>query len=118
MVYKGYTASIRFDEEGKLLSGEVIGIADTVTFVGASVEEFIQAFHDSVDDYLEFCAQEGKEPDRPFNGKVLVRCESDLHKAMVHAAEAKGLTLNQWIIEAVRHQLGAEGGEPVLVRAA
>jgi predicted HicB family RNase H-like nuclease len=37
---------------------------------------------------------------------------------MVHAAEAKGLTLNQWIIEAVRHQLGAEGGEPVLVRAA
>ncbi len=30
---------------------------DVVTFQGQSVDEIVQAFRDSVDDYLEFCAE-------------------------------------------------------------
>lgn len=118
MQYKGYTASIRFEEEAKLLFGEIVGIADTVFFEAESVEGFINAFHDAVDDYLLLCQEEGREPDKPFNGKILFRCDSDLHRAAVQAAEAKSMTLNQWLIGAVSRQVAAEAGDPVTVRAA
>ena len=45
--------------------GRVIDMKDVITFKGTTVDEIRQAFHDSVDDYLEFCAQLGKEPERP-----------------------------------------------------
>ncbi|NYZ17826.1 type II toxin-antitoxin system HicB family antitoxin [Azospirillum sp. RWY-5-1] len=118
MQYKGYTASIRFEEEAKLLFGEVVGIADTIFFEADSVDSFIQAFHDAVDDYLAWCAEEGREPDKPFNGRILFRCESDLHKSAIQAAEAKNMTLNQWLTQAVSRQIEAEAGDPVVVRAA
>lgn len=65
MNYKGYTATIEIDEDDGILFGTVAGIRDVITFQGQTVPEIIQAFHDSVDDYLEWCAQRGKEPQRP-----------------------------------------------------
>lgn len=118
MQYKGYTASIRFEEDTKLLAGEVIGIADSVFFEADNVESFIQAFHGAVDEYLAFCEEEGREPDRPFNGKILFRCDSGLHRAAVQAAEAKSLTLNQWLTRAISEQVEREADDPVVVRAA
>jgi predicted HicB family RNase H-like nuclease len=41
--------------------GEVINISDVVTFEGSSADELTQAFRDSVDDYLAFCAEQVKE---------------------------------------------------------
>jgi predicted HicB family RNase H-like nuclease len=43
----------------------LVGFAIVVTFQGDNVTEAKQAFYDSVDDYLEFCQERGKEPDRP-----------------------------------------------------
>ena len=54
MKYKSYTGVVEFDEESSTLFGHVIGLRDGITFQGDSVAEVIQAFHDSVDDYLEF----------------------------------------------------------------
>ena len=54
MKYKGYTGVVELEEESALLFGRVIGLRDVITFQGSSVAEVIQAFHDSVDDYLEF----------------------------------------------------------------
>lgn len=65
MNYKGYKASIEFDGQAEILFGRVIDMKDVITFAGTTVDEIRQAFHDSVDDYLEFCAQLGKEPERP-----------------------------------------------------
>lgn len=82
------------------------------------METFIKAFHDAVDEYLAYCEEEGKEPDRPFNGKILFRCDSNLHRAAVQAAESKNMTLNQWLTSAVSRQIDDEAGDPVIVRAA
>lgn len=60
MNYKGYKASIEFDSQAEILFGRVIDMKDVITFEGTTVDEIRQAFHDSVDDYLEFCAQLGK----------------------------------------------------------
>ncbi|MCC6636586.1 MAG: type II toxin-antitoxin system HicB family antitoxin, partial [Ignavibacteriaceae bacterium] len=55
MDYKGYEAVVNYDEEAKIFSGEVINTKDVITFKADSVIEIEKAFHDSVDDYLEFC---------------------------------------------------------------
>lgn len=56
MEYKGYIASIEFDEEAQIFHGEVINIRDVITFQATSFDELPQAFQDSVEDYLQFCA--------------------------------------------------------------
>jgi predicted HicB family RNase H-like nuclease len=59
MNYKGYTGVIEFDEETRMFHGEVVGLGDVITFQGKSVEELEKAMAESVDFYLEWCA-EGK----------------------------------------------------------
>ena len=65
MEYKGYLARAEFDDEADIFHGQVINIRDVVTFQGRSVDELCQAFEDSVQDYLAFCAERGEEPESP-----------------------------------------------------
>ena len=94
MKYKGYTGVVEFDEESGALFGHVIGLRDGITFQGDSVAEVIQAFHDSVDDYLEFCAERGESPEKPYSGQFVLRIDPRLHRVMSHAAEERGASLN------------------------
>jgi predicted HicB family RNase H-like nuclease len=57
MEYKGCLGRVEFDAAANLFHGEVINIRDVITFQGRSVEELRQAFEDSVEDYLAFCAE-------------------------------------------------------------
>ena len=61
LAYKGYFAPVEFDAEQHVLTGMVAGIRDAIVFEGSTAEEVEQCFHDAVDDYLEFCAEKGKE---------------------------------------------------------
>ena len=54
MKYKEYTGVVELEEGSNVLFGRVVGLRDVITFQGTSVSEVTQAFHDSVDDYLEF----------------------------------------------------------------
>lgn len=57
LTYKGYTGHVRFDDETGLFHGEVLDIRDVVTFQSTSLEDLAKAFHDSIDDYLEFSGE-------------------------------------------------------------
>ena len=63
--YRGYTATVEYDEDDKLWYGTLDGIKDLVNFHAFEIENIEQSFHDAVDDYLDFCARVGKEPERP-----------------------------------------------------
>jgi len=65
MNYKGYIGLEEFDEEAGIFHGEVVNTRDVITFQGTCVEEIKQAFIDSIDDYLEFCAARGEQPEKP-----------------------------------------------------
>lgn len=65
MMYKGYTARYEFDEYEGVLHGRVDGIRDIVSFVAETPEDLEREFRISVDVYLDVCAEEGSEPDRP-----------------------------------------------------
>jgi len=97
MTYKGYSGSVRFDDEAELFHGEVIGLRDVVTFQGRTVDELKQAFHDSIDDYLDFCEGRGEHPDKPFSGKFLLRVDPVLHRRLAQLSADDGESLNNWI---------------------
>jgi len=97
MKYKGYTGIVEFDEESEVLFGRVIGLRDVITFEGESVAEVIQAFHDSVDVYLEFCAERGESPEKPYSGQFVLRLDPRLHRELANAAQARTTSLNALI---------------------
>ena len=62
----------------------------------------------SVADYLEFCAEPGEEPEKPFSGKFLVRLSPDVHRAIAIAAAREHKSLNRWAGEALERAADAE----------
>ena len=101
MEYKGYSAKVEFDSDANIFHGEVINLRDVITFEGETVKELKQAFQDSVDDYLDFCAQRGEDPEKPYSGKFVIRVEPELHKNITIEARKAGKSLNVWISDAI-----------------
>lgn len=99
MEYKGYIGKVAFDDECGVFHGEVINTRDVITFQGESVTELKKAFHESVDDYLAFCAERGEEPGRPFSGQFVTRIPPELHRQASLAASIAGKSLNAWVAE-------------------
>lgn len=99
MEYKGYIGKVELDEESGLLHGEVMNTRDVITFEGESVSEVAQAFHDSIDDYLAFCAERGEEPDKPFSGRFVIRVSPELHRRVFTRARQADKSLNGWVAE-------------------
>lgn len=93
--YKGYVGIV--EPEDGVFAGRVIGLRDVVTFEGQSFADVEQAFRDSIDDYLAFCAERGEEPDRPYSGKIPLRISPEAHRKAAIRAAAEGVSLNQWI---------------------
>jgi predicted HicB family RNase H-like nuclease len=94
MKYKGYTAVVELDEEQGILFGRVIGLRDVITFQAESVAQAIEEFHHSVDSYLEFCAQRGERPEKPYSGRFMVRIDPTMHRELASRAEIEGISLN------------------------
>ena len=99
MKYKGYTAEIEIDETVGILFGKVLDIKDVITFKGSTVAELEQEFHNSVDDYLEWCTELGEEPDKPFSGKLPFRTTPQRHRQIYLAAKKANKSINSWMDE-------------------
>ena len=102
MNYKGYTARIDYDDEDAIFVAKLLGIRDSVTFHGESVDALKAAFHEAVDDYVATCAKIGKTPERAFSGNIMVRVDPQVHANAVLAAEASGKSLNKWTEDKLR----------------
>jgi len=99
--YKGYHATITYDADDELFVGEVFGITDSLNFHGSSIEELKQMFAQSIDNYLDFCKQVGKDPEKEFKGSFNVRIPSELHKKISMLAAQQKITLNQYVVNAL-----------------
>jgi len=92
--YKNYSGFLDVDTEANILFGTVIDLNDVITFQGKTIEEARQAFQDSVDDYLEFCVELGRAPEKPFSGKIHLRTNPDIHRKVFLAATREGMSIN------------------------
>jgi predicted HicB family RNase H-like nuclease len=105
MKYKGYHGQVTYDEEAKLFHGEVVGLRDVITFQGTSVDELEQAFKDSVNEYLDFCKELGRDPEKPFSGKLMLRLPPEIHERAAYEARNSGVSLNAWLKHGIQHLL-------------
>ena len=112
LTHSGYSAKIEFDAEDRIFVGRLAGIDDGVGFHADTVDGLIDAFREAVDDYVATCAKLGKEPQRPYSGKLMLRVDPLVHAGAVRAAQLAGQSLNQWsehVLAAAARQ-AASGG--------
>ncbi len=103
MTYKGYTASMEFDSDDRILVGRVLNIDDIISFHGDSVVEFEAAFHDSVDGYVASCEKLGQVPEKPASGRMMLRVNPSVHAAALQASAKAHQSLNKWVEQVLRH---------------
>lgn len=85
-----------YDDADNIFVGRVLGILDIVSFHAESVAELSEAFHESVDDYKHACEKLGQPSQKPASGKLMLRITPEVHWAALIAAQASGVSLNQW----------------------
>lgn len=103
--YKGYHTKIEFDTETRTLRGKIEGIGDLVNFSSKSLDDIEKEFHDAVDDYLEFCNEVGKEPDKEYKGTFNIRIAPKLHKKLALEAYKQDESLNALVEKAIEEYL-------------
>ena len=101
MEYKGYHAKIEFSADDNAFFGKIMGIDDSVIFEGDTVRQLTKMFHQAVDDYIEECISEGKEPQKEYKGSFNVRLNPARHKRAALVAIYQSKTLNQLVCDAV-----------------
>ncbi len=106
--YKGYHTKIEFDLETYTVRGKIEGIGDLVNFSSNDLTTIEQEFHDAVDDYLEFCKEVGKEPDKEYKGTFNVRIAPELHKQLALEAYKEEESLNALVEKAINEYLNKD----------
>ena len=106
MRYKGYQASVKYDDEAGVFHGEVVDTRDVIFFEATSVEDLNSEFRFSIDDYLAMCAEKGESPDKPFSGRIPLRIPPEIHRAATANAAAEGKSLNAWLAETIQKAVG------------
>jgi len=99
MSYKGYHGSVEYDPDAELFHGDVVNARAVLTFQGRAVDELKQALADTVEDYLDWCRARGKEPEKPYSGRFLVRIPPDLHRRIALEAAREKKSLNRLVAE-------------------
>lgn len=102
MVINGVKAVIDFDPEIEMFRGEFVGLNGGADFYAKDVDGLKREGEASLRVFLEMCAQDGVEPYKTFSGKMMFRVAPEVHEAATIAAQAAGLSLNQWAESALR----------------
>lgn len=99
--YKGYHTLVRYCAEDGVLRGVIEGINDYVDFQTGNIADVEKEFHCAVDDYLIFCSEVGKEPEKEYKGTFNVRIKPELHKKLAFKALEDGDSLNKAVEKAI-----------------
>ena len=85
-----------------------MGITDSISFEGDTVESLVEDFHDAVDEYLEFCRENGKEPQQQYKGSFNVRIAPELHRKASLDAMAKHFWYKSFVKKAKKLREGTD----------
>ena len=99
--YKDYEGTAELDMSRRVCRGHVLFIDDLVTYESKSLDDLQREFEAAVDDYIQTCAEVGKEPQRAFKGLFNVRVAPALHRAAAMRATCDGVALNDVVVRAL-----------------
>ena len=101
MEIDGHKAVISFDPEIGMFRGEFLGLSGGADFYATDVQGLLDEGRASLNVYLQACEERGVAPFKRYSGRFNVRISADLHADVVTAAEASGMSLNQWVEKAL-----------------
>lgn len=58
--YSGYSAKPEYSAEDRIFYGRILGISNLVDFQFEEADDIENEFHKAVDDYLQYCMENGK----------------------------------------------------------
>jgi len=105
MEYKGYVGVVEYDSEAKIFHGDVINTRDVITFQGKTVNEIEKAFRESINDYINWCKEEGVEPEKPYSGRFNIRLNPQLHRQVAILAKKRRVSLNSFVEKAISNEI-------------
>lgn len=103
--YKGYTGTIEYSKEDKLLFGKVVGIQSLLSYEGHTGEDLEANFRITIDEYLENCKNLNLNPEKPFKGSFNVRISPELHKELATTALQMQMSLNNLVGKSIQFYL-------------
>lgn len=105
MEVDGYKAKIEYDSELDQFRGEILGLNGGADFYGENPEELRVEFKNSLQVFLEVCAEKGINPHKEFSGKFNLRIPPVLHKKVAEKASAESKSINQLVSEIIEHSI-------------
>lgn len=94
-------AVIIYDPDIGMFRGEFIGLSGSADFYATDVKGLMREGRTSLKVYLKACEERGIAPYKRFSGRFNLRISPNLHADIVAAAEASGMSLNQWVEKAL-----------------
>ena len=80
---------------------------------GDTADEAIRALDEAMEDWIEEVIESGRTVPEPlesqgFSGRLVLRLPKSIHRQASLSAQIDGVSLNQWIVEAIGERLGVE----------
>ena len=114
ITYKGFIGSVHFVSEDRVFYGKIEGINDLITFEGKTVDQLDEGFKYMVDEHIKDCKKNNFPLEKSYKGNLNIRLAPELHKKAAHNATLKGISLNQYINDAIRKELRVSESDPDL----
>ena len=106
--YQGYVGVFDFEADSGSFRGTVVNTNDVITFHGSSVAELRAEMRRSVEEYLAFCREQGRPPEKPFSGKIMLRTTPELHRRVALQASRRRQSMNAWIQEVLERAVAGD----------
>ncbi len=107
LTYKGFIGSVHYASEDRVFYGKVEGVNDLISFEGSTVQDLEEGFQYMVDAHIKDCARNKIPLEKSYKGNLNIRLSPDLHKKAVYNATLKGVSLNQYINDAIKKDLAS-----------
>ena len=101
LTYKDYVATVHYSTEDETFYGQIEGINDLVSFEGQSVSDLKAAFFEAIEDYIDICRENDREPEKKYKGSFNIRITPELHKQASLLAIKENVSLNQFVEKAI-----------------
>jgi len=111
MKYKGFIGSVHFAAEDRIFYGKVEGVNDMITFEGSTVDELEKGFKYMVDEHITDCNKNNTPIEKSYKGNLNIRLSPELHKKVAYNATIRGLSLNQYINDAIKKEIASSDSD-------
>jgi predicted HicB family RNase H-like nuclease len=111
MKYKSFIGSVHYASDDRVFYGKVEGINDLISFEGSSVDELEEGFKYMVDEHIKDCIEKNIPLEKSYKGNLNIRLSPDLHKKAAYNAALKGISLNQYINDAIKKEIASSDPE-------